>query len=106
MTIDFFGPIGCVIVECHELEKEHTEHGRDVRYIGIMKFYERVFGIFRRHTSTYHFYVDCNMNCYDFEDSLRMPKTTEAFKEFMARRVSTKTQDKFLLLLESAKRIS
>lgn len=106
MTISFLGPTGMVIDEVHELEITYKEKGSDVRYIGISKRSESFFGIFRRHTDTYYFYADEKLDCYNFSDHRMMPNTTEAFKEFMAKLVPQKTQEKYIFLLESAKKIS
>lgn len=96
------------IIEAYENEGEPLhEHGRLFKFFGVAQAVSD--GPWPWSAPkvewTHRFYATVSGECFDFVTGELMRNTTEVFKEYLTKNVKAQEEEKYIKLLERAKRI-
>lgn len=96
------------IVECFEVEGEPIkEHGKEYRYFGTSVCTTRSFWPWKKPVTHWKvkFYATTEGNCFSLADGKPFENTTRVFSNYLSERAELLLEDKYVKLLECAKRI-
>lgn len=96
------------IVEAHQIEGEPvSEHGRVFIYFGVARDAYPGFWPWSNPKIEWNrrFYATSDGTCYNFITGEHMPRTTECFQNYLAQNVKAQDEEKYIKLLERAKKI-